>query len=98
MANYKQTSVYANTPINDVALGVFDPPEINITGNEKTIVLDRKYQYRPDLLSTNLYGTPRLWWVFKMLNSDKLNDPIWDFKTGIELLVPIKAELGSYIT
>ena len=84
MANYKQTSVYANTPINDVALGIYNPPEINVTGNEKTIVLSRKYQYRPDLLSFDLYGTPRLWWIFKMLNSDKLNDPIWDFKDGVE--------------
>lgn len=98
MAIYKQNSMYAKTPINSVSLGIFDPPDVEVTGNEQTITISRKFKHRPDLLSYSLYGTSRLWWIFKMMNPDKLNDPIWDFNEGVQIIAPTKAEVGSYIS
>jgi len=79
-------------------LGLWEAPEIVITGNETTITISRHLRHRPDLLSYELYGTPHLWWVFKMLNPDKLNDSIWDFVEGIEILTPSPTEVSSYLS
>ena len=32
-----------------------------------------------------------------MMNPDKLNDPIWDFKEGLEIIAPKKADIGAYL-
>ena len=95
---YKTNSVYAFTPMNSNFLGIWEPPELEITGNEATIIIPRHQQYRPDLLSYQLYGTSKLWWSFKMINPDKLNDPIWDFVTGLEILASNKKDLSAYMS
>jgi len=43
---------------------------------------------RPDLLATQLYGSPRLWWVFAIKNPDIIQDPLEDFKTGVVIKLP----------
>lgn len=57
------------------------------------------YQYRPDLLAYDLYGDPRLWWVFSQRNPNKLStDPYFNFVAGLKIYIPkmdtIKAALG----
>ena len=97
MATYKTNSVYALTPMDAGKLGIWKVPEVEITGNEVTIIISRHYRNRPDLLSNKLYGTPQLWWVFKMLNPDKLNDPVWDFIEGVEILTPSPSDVSAYL-
>ncbi len=94
---YSTNSIYAQTPMNSSFLGIWEPPDIVITGNETTIIISRHMKFRPDLLSHKLYGTPKLWWIFKMINPDKLNDPIWDCVEGLEILTPSQADLNTYI-
>jgi len=98
MATYNTNSMYSSTPMDAGKLGLWEAPEIVITGNETTITISRHLRHRPDLLSYELYGTPHLWWVFKMLNPDKLNDSIWDFVEGIEILTPSPTEVSSYLS
>ena len=43
---------------------------------------------RPDILATNLYGTPRLWWVFALKNPDVIKEPLNDFKAGVMIKIP----------
>ena len=50
--------------------------------------IDRIYAYRPDLLAFDLYGTPRLWWVFAQRNPNEIEDPIYDFKPGVTIQLP----------
>lgn len=59
--------------------------------------LDHRFNLRPDLLSYNMYNTPQLWWVFALRNPDVIKDPIWDFKTGITLYVPMKDTLTRFL-
>lgn len=85
---FKSASHYSNTVSNSKYLDIWDPPSnLEKTGNEETITIESKYANRPDLLSSDLYGTPRLWWTFSYLNADLLEDPIWDFKAGLDILI-----------
>ena len=95
---YNSNSVYAKTPINSNYLGIWDAPTVELTGDEMTVIISREHTNRPDLLSHKLYGNPRLWWIFKMMNPDKLNDPIWDFKEGVSIIVPKKANVSQFLS
>ena len=98
MATYNTNSMYSSTPMDAGKLGLWDAPEIVTTGNEITLTISRHHRHRPDLLSHELYGTPQLWWVFKMLNPDKLNDSIWDFNEGLEILTPNPTDISAYLS
>ena len=32
-----------------------------------------------------------------MLNPDKLNDPVWDFIEGVEILTPSPSDVSAYL-
>lgn len=56
------------------------------------------YEFRPDLLAYDLYGSKDLWWVFAQRNLDILKDPIYDFIAGTQIYLPqgelLKKRLG----
>jgi alpha-L-fucosidase len=62
-----------------------------IEEDDQLYTIERTYAYRPDLLSFDLYGTPRLWWVFAQRNPDQIEDPIYDFKPGVVIQLPKQA-------
>lgn len=92
MANYRKDSLYRSTQIyRDRFLDIMESPVENISEYPTTtIIIENKYESRPDLLAYDLYGNPKLWWVFALFNQDTLNDPIVDFSAGLELQVPKK--------
>jgi hypothetical protein len=53
------------------------------------------YQYRPDLLAFDLYGTGALWWVFYQRNPNTLQAPPLDFSVGTRIFLPKVATLKS---
>jgi hypothetical protein len=65
--------------------------------NDMLMILDSKYNKRPDLLSFDLYGTAQLWWVFMIRNPDVIRDPIYDFITGINLYTPSRDSLKRFM-
>lgn len=88
---HKFTSRYRSTPVKDFYLDLWDEIEITESADDLLVELDAKYDERPDLLSFDLYGTPRLWWVFAIRNPDTLIDPINDFKSGIIIYAPTRS-------
>ena len=79
---------YANTSLTDFYLDIANLPKAeDILRNKKPvyIVVDPRYQYRPDLLSYHLYNNSSLWWVIVLLNRNQLQDPIRDLKAGMTL-------------
>jgi hypothetical protein len=62
-----------------------------------TIVVDAKFEYRPDLLSYDLYGNSSYWWVIVLLNRTQLQDPIRDLKPGMVLRVLSKSAINGII-
>ena len=91
MAKYSRTSPYYSTPQNSINLGLFTPRTITAEADDQEYTIERTYAYRPDLLAYDLYGSPRLWWVFAQRNPDQIEDPIYDFRPGVTIQLP-KAE------
>jgi hypothetical protein len=88
--NYPQSSPYYDTNIvDDKFLDFLEYREIPQTPDDIYYELPQVYQYRPDLLAYDLYGDPRLWWVFAARNPNKLGpDPYFNFVTGIGIYIP----------
>jgi alpha-L-fucosidase len=93
MAKYSRTSPYFATPQNATNLGAFIPRRFAIEDDDQTYTIERTYAYRPDLLAYDLYGTPRLWWVFAQRNPNQIEDPIYDFKPGVTIQLPKPANI-----
>ena len=97
---YTRFSNYNQTEMNTKYLEMWNPPftaddvdELSLT----SFTITAHYNKRPDLLAHDQYGDSRLWWVFSIFNRQKLRDPINDFKSGIELNIPGKAQIEGLI-
>ena len=97
VVSYSRSSVYAATPQTDTYLDLWSAPRIAPSDTDSYLLVEQRYVHRPDLLSADLYGTPRLWWVFSMVNPDILKDPIYDLVADITLRVPTKASVQGFI-
>lgn len=87
-SNFKDTSQYTLTPITDWYLDIWVPRSVPKNEFDKIIIIPPAFDQRPDLLSQQEYGTPKLWWVFCLRNPDLIIDPIDDFVAGLEIYVP----------
>ena len=94
MARYSRTSPYFNTPENEVNLEILNPRPITAEDDDQSYTIERTYAYRPDLLAYDLYGSPRLWWVFAQRNPNQIEDPIYDFKPGVTIQLPKPANIS----
>jgi len=98
MADYSNTSPYFKTPENNISLDFLVPRAITADQDDVSYTIDRIYAYRPDLLACDLYGSPRLWWVFAQRNPNQIEDPIYDFAPGVTIQLPklsnLKTDLG----
>ena len=97
--NHKESSQYFDTPLVDNAyldIARIRPLISDVTDQEYTV--PPKFANRPDLLAYDLYGSPKLWWVFAQRNMDTIKDPIYDLKVGTKIYLPkasdIKSRLG----
>jgi hypothetical protein len=88
MAKYSKLSPYADTKTFDKFLDIWTPRPITKYASDKLYTLAQKYNLRPDLLSYDLYQTPKLWWVFAMRNPNTLKNPLIDFVTGVTIYLP----------
>ena len=64
--------------------------ELTPSDDDDLISITDRYIERPDMLSFDLYGTTRYWWVFMVRNMDIIKDPIFDMQAGTEIFVPKK--------
>lgn len=59
--------------------------------------IENQYKHRPDLLAYDLYGDPKLWWVFVQRNTSTIKDPIYDFVPGVSIYIPKKSNLQKFV-
>jgi hypothetical protein len=61
--------------------------QIPATSSEEDMytVVTPGFEYRPDLLSQKVYGTPDFWW--KILEANNIKD-VFEFKTGKNIRLP----------
>ena len=95
MARYSSTSPYFSTAQNKINLEPLEPRPITAEQDDQSYTIERTYAYRPDLLAYDLYGSPRLWWVFAQRNPDQIEDPIYDFKPGVTIQLPKPANISK---
>ena len=63
--------------------------------DDKFFKINQTYQYRPDLLAYDLYGTAGLWWVFYQRNPNTLTKPPIDFVAGTLIYLPKMSTLRT---
>lgn len=97
-AVYNSTSPYSKTAITNGYLDIINFREISQEPSDNYWQITSKYQYRPDLLASDLYGDSGLWWVFSVRNKNTIKDPIFDMTPGTFIYLPqlanIKSNLG----
>lgn len=55
------------------------------TKSDQFWVIEKGYEYRPDLIANQKYGMPDLWW--KIMEANGMKD-ILEFKTGVNIVLP----------
>lgn len=97
-AEYSRYSPYYETKTFGRFLDVLEYRSIPRSVSDIPYRINSVYQYRPDLLANDLYGSSDLWWVFAARNPNVIRDPIFDFYTGQTIMVPdrevVKSTLG----
>jgi hypothetical protein len=93
MATYKKNSPWFLTPQNTLYLETMVYRSIPQSNDDPEYVVEAKYRHRPDLLAYDLYGDPKLWWVFVYRNRNILEDPVFDLQPGVKIRVPRKESL-----
>ena len=95
MAQYDATSPYFETGYSQFFLDSMVNRPIPREDDDIMFTINLTYQYRPDLLAFDLYGTGALWWVFYQRNPNTLTEPPLDFAVGTQIFLPKIATLRS---
>lgn len=95
---YNSSSPYSQTGTFGIFLDVMTNRPITKLSDDTLYEIDSVYEYRPDLLASDLYGDSSLWWVFAQRNPNVLIDPLFDFVAGARIYIPklstLKQDLG----
>lgn len=94
-ATYSRTSPYFKTKKYGTFLDVLEKRNIRFRKDDVVYVIERAYEYRPDLLAFDLYGDAGLWWVFAVRNPNVITDPLGDFVAGATIRIPKKVDLDA---
>lgn len=94
---YTKSSPYARTTFHGKYLDVASLPVMPRLADDVSFVINKTYQYRPDLLAFDLYGDAGLWWVFAMRNPNNIRDPIFDMRSGRQIFLPKKETITALL-
>lgn len=87
--SYKNSSPYSNTQYLDGKfLDLLTYKVLPAQSDDIYKQIGNTWQYRPDLMSYDLYQTVDYWWVFMVRNRDVIIDPIWDFTADKMIYIP----------
>lgn len=73
------------------------PANILPADTDRDYVIEAKYNEQPWKLSKDLYGTERLYYIFAILNADLLEDPVYDFKSGLTIRLPSLVRVQTWL-
>lgn len=90
---YSSSSPYFQTDTFGGFLDVMINRTITKKSDDVLYAIDSVYEYRPDILASDLYGNSSLWWVFAQRNPNVLKDPLMDFRAGVQIYIPKKTTL-----
>lgn len=87
------TSLYYNTGSYNGYRNYYEPINLSYDSTDMIIIVTSEYHNKPGKLANDLYGTPRLSWIFRYYNPNQISDIIFDLKAGMVLRVPTKDHL-----
>ena len=88
---------WANTVQNDLYLELLEIRPVPSEPDDFLYTIENQYKFRPDLLAYDLYGNPKLWWVFMQRNMNVLKDPVFDFLPGTRIYIPKQNNLTKFL-
>jgi hypothetical protein len=97
MATYTKSSPWTTTQQNNLYLELLEIRPVPAESDDFRYVIENQYKHRPDLLAYDLYGNPKLWWVFVQRNMSVLKDPIYDFEPGTSIYLPKRSNLEKFL-
>jgi len=93
---HDSTSFLKGAGVYQGFLDINNLPKISASIADKLYQIEPRFDQRPDLLAFELYGTTRLWWLFALRNVDIIQDPIRDFRHGIQIYLPPKTIIEGF--
>lgn len=92
---YEDSEMKLNLRDNILLTRYFD--KIKATATSMTLSKENqfKYNYRPELLSSDIFGTPELWYLILKLNSC---EDFYDFRNIDEVILPDLTTVKSCLT
>ena len=97
-AAYAVTSPYFSTDKFGNFLDVMINRPVIKYPDDVLYAIDKVYEYRPDILASDMYSNSALWWVFAQRNPNVLVNPVQDFAAGTRIYIPkldtLKRDLG----
>ena len=87
-AYYKDTSPWKATRFANGYLDTLSIRPIPAESDDVLYEIAPQYNHRPDLLAYDLYGSPKLWWVFAQRNMNTIKDPIYELESGVKIFLP----------
>lgn len=71
-------------------------PALTLDYTKTTLfTITQKYNQRPDILAYELYDEAAYWWVFAVYNKNTIVNPINDFKTGLQIMIPDRSFIAG---
>lgn len=91
MANFRELSRYTGGLVtknraDEDFLILRQSLELEKDDGDIVVTLTQEFLQRPDLLSSQYYGTPDLWWVILEFNG--ISDPLFGLKLGQVIRIP----------
>lgn len=83
-SRYSRSRVLQYTEAKLLTLETYKRPK-KIPASGMWMEITAKHEYRPDLVSTEVYGTPNFWW--RIMEANRMND-IMQFKAGQNIVLP----------
>ena len=84
-SRYLDSVIVYYTDLKRLSIETYKRQPITLSQNDKFLVIGKGYEYRPDLISSKVYGFPDYWW--RIMETNGMND-IYDFKAGVNIRVP----------
>ena len=97
MATYSPKTPWYTTNQQSGYLDILSIRPVSAEPDDFLYTIEPQYNFRPDLLAHDLYGSSKLWWVFLQRNLDVIEDPIFDFKVGVQIFIPKKETLFTVL-
>lgn len=84
-SRYAESTVVYYTERKLLTYNTYKKGTYKPTPKDKFMVVTKRYEFRPDLVSYDVYGTPDFWW--KIMEANGIAD-VYNFKVGLNLRLP----------